>query len=112
MLLGRRLPEIWHQLCRPRRGRDDCCWDFSELADNGVFDFHVKDTLNFQVLTGHDDITYYRVDNDSLLEVGTENPLVMTHYDKPVGRLVFPIAYKDSAASDFETTWKNVPESQ
>lgn len=86
----------------PGEGGDNCCWDFSELAENGVFNFHVKDTLNFHVLTGHDDITYYRVDNDSLLEVGRENPLVMIHYDKPVGRLVFPIAYKDSAASDFE----------
>jgi hypothetical protein len=68
------------------------CFDMEGIKDNELI-----------VGTEHNTMYYYRFTNDSLLQLGHENPSVILDYTNPVTHLVFPLNYGQAVTSSYQT---------
>lgn len=84
---------------------EDVLWDFSDniLSGSSTKIWLQKDTLGRHVVLSDHDITYFRLGNDSLFEVGRESPLSKADFCQPMLYMHFPLAYGDSISSLFMT---------
>lgn len=101
-------------------------WDFSKvktindeykltyslppLLDDSIYimgDMHfLKDRVQDDELivgTEHNTMYYYRLTNDSLLQLGHENPTIKLEYTSPMTLMQFPLNYGQTVISDYKS---------
>ncbi|GHV14844.1 hypothetical protein FACS1894169_04600 [Bacteroidia bacterium] len=101
-------------------------WDFSKvktvndeytlayslppLLDDSIYimgDMHfLKKTVHENELvvgTEHNTMYYYRLTNDSLLQLGHENPTIKLEYTSPMNLMNFPLNYGQTVVSDYKS---------
>ncbi|MFV0328718.1 MAG: T9SS type A sorting domain-containing protein [Dysgonomonas sp.] len=101
-------------------------WDFSKvksindeytliyslppLLDDSIYimgDMHFlkKDIHDNELVVGTENNTmyYYRLTNDSLLQLGHENPTIKLEYTSPMTLMNFPLSYGQTVVSDYKS---------
>ncbi|MDR1089480.1 MAG: T9SS type A sorting domain-containing protein [Prevotella sp.] len=110
----------------PDEAGENKLWDFSKvktindeytltyslppLLNDSVYimgDMHFlkKDVQENELVTGteHNTMYYYRLTNDSLLQLGHENPAVKLEYTSPMTLMTFPLNYGQTVVSDYKS---------
>ncbi|MFV0536689.1 MAG: hypothetical protein ACK5M3_04865 [Dysgonomonas sp.] len=101
-------------------------WDFSKvktvndeytlvyslppLLDDSIYimgDMHFlkKDIHENELVVGteHNTMYYYRLSNDTLLQLGHENPTIKLEYTSPMTLMNFPLNYGQTVVSDYKS---------
>jgi hypothetical protein len=110
----------------PGQAGENKLWDFSRvktvndeytlayslppLLNDSVYimgDMHFlkKDVQENELVVGteHNTMYYYRLKNDTLLQLGHENPVVSLKYMLPMSVMRYPLNYGQSVSSDYRT---------
>jgi hypothetical protein len=85
-------------------------YSFPPLLNDSVYimgDMHFlkKDVHENELVVGteHNTMYYYRLTNDSLLQLGHENPTVKLEYTSPMTLMSFPLNYGQTVVSDYKS---------
>ncbi|MFV0539212.1 MAG: T9SS C-terminal target domain-containing protein [Dysgonomonas sp.] len=110
----------------PGQAGENQLWDFSKvktindeytlvyslppLLDDSIYimgDMHFlkKDIYDNELVVGteHNTMYYYRLTNDSLLQLGHENPAIKLEYTSPMTLMNFPLNYGQTVISDYKS---------
>lgn len=110
----------------PGQAGENQLWDFSKvktindeytlvyslppLLDDSIYimgDMHFlkKDIHDNELVVGteHNTMYYYRLTNDSLLQLGHENPTIKLEYTSPMTLMSFPLNYGQAVVSDYKS---------
>jgi hypothetical protein len=72
---------------------------------SGYNRYKKRDVSDNELIVGteHNTMYYYRLTNDSLLQLGHENPTVKLEYTRPMTLMRFPLNYGQAVASDYKS---------
>ncbi len=95
----------------------DVSWDFSDLVTSSNLTSYMVDPLTTEkgtmipkanlALIENDNVFYFRVERDALLQYGSAGPCSVTMYGVPFEKMKFPFAYGDKVRGNFSGTIQN-----